>query len=444
MRKAIFFGLMLLFPGFSFTQHKDRHVAWVHGFGGNHCSLKVLQESIDRDYRIVSIRPEYNTQKGIESSGDEIGSILSPFFDPFDIRNLAIGHSMGGLNLRHTEYSENPLPLGGVITIGTPHLGTAFASNYLNGELDEFTKNMTRSLLTGPGHDPLASAFLYPLDDKLDLPLIKALQKQVFGVEDLIHLFDKGGAFDFLNTLLESAQSIEDLASGSAALEKLNRNGTTRESYVIWGEEESPVHWRFLSSLLSMDCDNDKEGNDQILLDKIDRLTDFYQTMETANRVVCQVAYIITFGLGKKNQIGVCVLANRYHMGKGWLKGSEGEWNRLIGATRHEMKRIKEVRFSCWDELEAARRSNDFDRMSEILSTEDCWKVMEVDRMILVNEPSDGLVTKSSATAMPGMIRSIRAEGANHFELLHSESVKSGIRSILDVQGAWPYTEKKF
>lgn len=443
MKKSILLSWMILITGLSFAQNEDRHVAWVHGFGGNHCSLKTLQESIDRDYKIISIRPGYSTQEGIESSGDEIGRILSPFFDPFDNRNMAIGHSMGGLNLRHTEYLGNPLPLGGVITIGTPHLGTDFASNYLNGQLDEFTENMTRSLLAGPGHDPLASAFLYPLDTKLDLPLIEALQKQIFGVEDLIHLFDNGETFDFLNTLLESAQSIEDLARGSAALEILNRNGTGRESYAIWGEEDSPVHWRFLSSLLSMNCDDEKRGNDQILLDKIDRLTDFYQTMETANRVVCQMAYLITFGLGKKNQIGVCVLANRYQMGKNWLKGSEGDWSRLIGAARQELKKVKEVRFSCWDELESARRSNDFDRMSEILSTEDCWKIIEVDRMVWVKEPSDGLVTKSSAIAIPGMLRAIRAPGANHFELLHSESVKSGIRSILDSEGAWPYTEKK-
>lgn len=422
-----------------------RKAAWVHGFGGNYCTLMGLEDHFEQYYEISSVRTEYGTQKGIAASGDAVRADLNNHFAQGDPRNLGIGHSMGGLNLRYTELGAEPTPMGGIITIGTPHEGSQLAENYLNGGLDLFIKQMTQELTAGPKSDRYASAFLYELDYKADLPLIDILGKGTLGIEDLLGLFKKGNTLDFFNTLLESQSTIEDLAPGSVALNQLNEVKSSRTSAAIWGEEESPVHWRLFSSLIDKSC-NKVPGvtNDDILLRKVDRLKDLYNSLENINRAYCQFAYTFgTFGMGDKKDIPACVTANNYARGIRWIDGSEEGWKELIGATRKERQLVKMNEFVCLDALMEATKNIDFDFASKVLSNPDCYRTVEVWKDVWIKEPSDGLVTKTSAIAIPGVNQTIKAAGANHFELVnHSETI-AGIESLFEQYGTWFYTPRK-
>ena len=445
MKNLYFTIIFAALAHMTIAQPTYRQVAWVHGFGGKYCSLDKLEDHFERMYEISSVKAEYSTQNGIEESGDEVGGHLARQFDPNDPKNLGIGHSMGGLNLRHTEFGNPRVPLGGIITIGTPHGGAEFAENYLNGGLDKFVRKMTESLLAGPKADKYASAFLYNLDRKLDLPLIEMLQSESIGLMDIINMMGRGQSLDFLNELLASQQSIEDLAPGSHSLENLNGRQSARKGYAIWGEEDSPVHWRFLSSLISAECEAEPDAKtDELLIDKLDRLEDLYTAMESTNRAACQAIYAMLFGLVKKKNIDVCKIANKYELGKNWLRNSEEEWLKLIGGLRKEKQMVRERRFVCRDEIEIKRRGNEFKAVSrELLNNEDCWADVWVEREVWIKEPSDGLVTKRSATALPGVIQTVKAEGTNHFELLYQQSVIDALSSIFDQIGEWPYVARK-
>jgi hypothetical protein len=422
-----------------------RQAAWVHGFGGNYCTLKGLEEHFERYYEISSVRTEYSTQRGIAASGDEIRADLNRQFALGDQRNLGIGHSMGGLNLRYTEVGKDPTPMGGIITIGTPHEGSQLAENYLNGGLDNFVKEMTAELIAGPKSDMFASAFLYELNYKTDLPLIEILGKGSLGIEDLLGLFKKGNTLDFFETLLESQSTIEDLAPGSDALGQLNEIKSARTSAAIWGEEDSPVHWRLFSSLIDISCDQEPGvTNDEILLPKVERLKDLYKSLENMNKALCQIAYVFgTFGMGDKEDIPVCVTAGNYARGVRWVRGSEEGWKELIGATRKERHLVTKNEFICDHALKEATKNNDFEYASEILSNPDCYRTVKVWTDVWIKEPSDGLVTKTSAIALPGVNQTIKAAGANHFELVnHSETI-AGIESLFEQYGTWFYTPRK-
>ena len=437
-------ALLMSITSVAFCQSGPRKVAWVHGFGGQHCSLQALNRHFEANYEIESVRLSYNTQKGISKSGSTIAKALNQYFDPDDKRSLGIGHSMGGLNLRYSEISTPDIPLGGVITIGTPHEGAALASMYLNGGMDAFINKMAGDLLAGPRADKFASAFIYQLDPILDLPLIKLLNKSEFSVMDLVNLFGEGKSFDFLNYLLDSEETIRDLAPGSQGLELLNSINSERKAYAIWGNEDSPVHWRFLSSLISSSC-NETIGDktDELLVNKIGLVKNLYQAMETTNRVVCQVAYFFSFGLSNKKSINTCLLANKYARGKNWIIDSEEHWLRLIGATYKTTATVTVSQFLCQQELEEARRSNDFDMVQKLLDNDDCWLVYKIEREVWLKQASDGLVTRQSASAFPGAEVVLEAKGANHFELLYHTSVKNALEEIVKDPGEWSFVARR-
>lgn len=445
--KNVHFILLIinfLIANYAIGQATPRKVSWVHGFGGNHCSLSLLEEPVTNKYLVESIRANYDTQKGIVQSGIEIRKQLLPFYLPADDRNLAIGHSMGGLNLRQTELNEEPLPLGGIITIGTPHRGAHFAASYFNGDLDQFISSMTGALLAGPKRDPYASLFLYKLNYQTDLPLINVLKKDQMGLTDLIGLFGKGKTFDFLGQLLDSEQSIRDLSPGSGALASLNQQVSNRKAYLFWGEEDAPVHWRFLSSLLYSTCDGNVTGpTDELLLPVVKRMRDVYAGLEIANRVICDIGYLISLGLGDKQEMSMCILANKYHLGKQWIDQSENEWSKLTGALSKVKRKVVRSRFLCADKLEEARRAHRFEEVKLLMTDESCWEVVIEEEEVWDIQPSDGLVTKSSAIGLSNADAVIGISGANHFELLYDPAVLNALKGLFSENGEWSYIEEK-
>ena len=135
------------------TKGMSRNVYWIHGLGGNDTSLKYMAKNMGGGYvsanvkdnwdirnnrfrrtlkrykyfdkvfdKMYNIHPEYNEEgEGIEKAANLLSAQIRK-----NKNNIFVAHSMGGLVSKQL-YKDNNNSYGGLITIGTPHLGSKLA-----------------------------------------------------------------------------------------------------------------------------------------------------------------------------------------------------------------------------------------------------------------------------------------------------------------------------
>lgn len=98
----------------------------VHGLGSNSETWGKLRSYLEDNYNAVVLVPQYPGSSTLSQAANSINQFITDYSLPIDV---AIGHSQGGLILRKIARDE-PVPrFNHLITIGTPHYGTAIADN---------------------------------------------------------------------------------------------------------------------------------------------------------------------------------------------------------------------------------------------------------------------------------------------------------------------------
>jgi triacylglycerol esterase/lipase EstA (alpha/beta hydrolase family) len=385
---------------------QDRNVAWIHGLDGNANSWKHYNQIFDKERNLNSLRTTYNTDNGITYSTNKvIGSMNTRYKDNAkganNPRNLGIGHSMGGLMLRDADRitANGTKKFGGYITVASPNYGAPIANSLLNGSVQNAAENACNKLTDGPLSQLIPVPFNFLSDLSTDVLC------NIFIDNDLIQSFQG------------SPVTNKDLRVGSPTIDAINDYDTNLPRISIWAEENSPVHWRMLSSQMF--------GNDTDLVKIAKSVRAVYDGFYIYNKSKAVVSGVL--GFFNPYIWGFTALygyrATQWKKGRNWIDDSENIWSSLIKTTRREKQTywaLTSVFGGVW--------TGDNTIGSLGLS----WK--QHTRFISVNYPSDGLLPQYTQELQDIPIGNrYKVQGANHTEVRNMTTDGNGVDETKDV-----------
>lgn len=398
---------------------QDRNIAWVHGLNDNANAWKHYEQIFDGERNLNNLRRNHNTKEGINVGADELIDFMNVRYGDNNIgannpRNLGIGHSMGGLVLRNADRitANGAKKFGGYITVTTPNYGAPISNSLLDGSVERAAENACNKLADGPA----AQLFSLPW------AIVSNLATNV--------LCDKFIDNDLVQNLQGTPITNEDLRVGSRTINQINNHNTNLPRISIWAEENSPVHWRMISSTL--------HGNDTQFVNTVKTARGVYNGFYTYNTSLAVATGIV--GFWNPLAWGATALyayrATQWKKGRNWIDDSENIWSSLIKTTRREPQTYwAQVWFPCAFPPLPALVDSEFIEFSEI-PDRDCgeWKWVQRTRYISVNYPSDGLLPQytQELQGIPNGNK-YKVNGANHLEVRNMTTDGNGVDETRDV-----------
>lgn len=421
----------------SIAQNQDRDVVFAHGQGGNGPNnvgaggtWEIYDDIFSGERQMNAIRDNWQERNGIGNYGNQIGnSITNQSTTPPNsaLRDLplGIGHSNGGLGLRsliHLPAGADRI-LGGVVTVGTPHRGGAIVNNIQNGSVQSALNRGCRALGAGPSTH-LGGGFI--VQGITTNALCTALPT-------IFEIFTGG-------TLEGSIQdqSALDAAVDSDFLSTLNNFEPNVNIISVYGNEESPVHWRLLSS---QDTDNE---NDQRYVNVSNILQGLYTGASVTYGVLATVRLV--GGFFSFNPVAVAKGAYnvfqsvQYARGALWLANSEQYWLDAIDceSTTTYTQTFTTSSIPCTNF--SVGTDEWFQCMDEYIAAGDSAPTGTTTRTIrvTVNAASDGFFCIDTQIYDPfDSNRNYEAEGVNHSDetnttFMQTRNSNDEIREIFD------------
>lgn len=394
---------------------QDRNVAWIHGFNRNANSWKHYNQIFDKERNLNSLRTTYYTGNGITYSTNKVIRSMNTHYreGANNPRNLGIGHSMGGLMLRDADRitANGTKKFGGYITVASPNYGAPITNSLLDGSVEKAAQNACNKLADGP------------LSQLLALPwgIISNLSTDV-----LCNVFIDN---DLIQSFQGTPVTKKDLRVGSPTIDAINDYDTNLPRISIWAEENSPVHWRMISSQLY--------GNDTKFVNTVNRARGIYNGFYTYNTTLAVVSGVL--GFFNPFAWGFTALygyrATQWKKGRNWIDDSENIWSSLIKTTRSEPETYW---VNTWIPCPYPPLGKEMHAKSvkRVPDPRDCgeWKQVQRTRFISVNYPSDGLLPQytQELQGIPFGNR-YKVQGANHTEVTNMTTDGNDVDETKDV-----------
>lgn len=207
----------------------------------------------------------------------------------------------------------------------------------------------------------------------------------------------------------------EDVREGSPHINTLNQYASPTPSLSVWGNENSPVHWRLASSLLS------NNANDQVIVDVVNGMRSEYHTQFVVNTTFS----VLLGGAGFWNPWLWAVSANHayravsWKRGRDWFDRSEDLWNGLIRCHRWETRSITITVPNCGSGTPMPRPRDEWERCLNDcqLPGSNCTTTRTQTYRVFVRLPSDGFFC-DEVQIIDGLTPSnvYEARGVNHRE----------------------------
>ncbi|MGB1216904.1 MAG: hypothetical protein ACPG5P_03465, partial [Saprospiraceae bacterium] len=243
----------------------DRVVFWVHGLGGNGegnatstnpAAWKKAGIWSRTNYELQDVHPTYSgSQFYLDDAAHELETkmiaqdVVSDNAEANYAENYIIAHSQGGIVTRQLDmmYNQtNPtlnLPndrrFGGMVSFGSPHQGARVINN--KDMFAQFTGEACEALAVGLVAEQIETNFW------LDLFL------DGFDIANSV----TGEACGFLENFLVPTlfsdfdlEITEEYGVGAPQITTLNNHNATMPRVAFYGEEDEPVIWKILSSLV--------------------------------------------------------------------------------------------------------------------------------------------------------------------------------------------------
>ncbi len=417
--KIFFLFTLLTTSALVAAQQNDRLVIWAHGQGGHANSnanseetWQVYDDIFSQERRMVSLRNNWQERNGLGNYGSEIGNDLPPptSLNPEDLP-LGIGHSNGGLALRSL---DQQLPggnrqLGGVVTVGTPHRGGAVINSIQSGSMASAIARGCRALSAGPSTH---------VGQSLPIPgniVVQGITTAALcnALSSVIDEFGLEGSVESL--------SAQQAAVGSNFIAALNQGTQNSNIISVWGNEESPVHWRLVSSLES---DNEDDQRYQHIANIVRGLyigASAYYGVSASINVIGGILSMNPFSIIKG---GYNVYQSvQYSRGAIWLANSEQYWLDEIECSSSQTftQTFTYTYFPCTDFITGTAEW--LQCMEENGCLDDvggggiagCARQFTGVRRTTVNEASDGFFCATTQIFDPfDQNRTYEAEGVNH------------------------------
>lgn len=327
MKKTIV--ILLVLGSYNAICQQDRNVYWVHGLGEDSDTWQAMEDIFDVERRMNNdINTNIDNSLGypaFDGVNDATANVIGDIENTYSIngstndRNIGIGHSLGGNILRDIDATElgNNQRFGGLITVGTPNNGAMISNNLANGTIDQAINHACDEVMAGP--------------NTIINPLLNFLGQIVAP-----HIFCRVLKKICVDPLLGAQQNVtaSNLMVGSLFINTTYINQSNIPKISIWGNEQSPVHWRLASSFETDNLD------ERVWIDRVADLRAVYHAFYVKNTGFSVATGLIGF-INPIAWIGTGAYAWRAHQwnrGVNWVDNSEGMWNVLIdcGSTRTE------------------------------------------------------------------------------------------------------------
>jgi hypothetical protein len=348
--------------------------------------------------------------------------------------SILIGHSMGGLVSRtitrdfspSSQLPGNPKDWGGLISVGTPHLGAQLLTNLGNGLVDKFIVHAEQEMST---------AFFLSLMQEEILEYIYAilLAKQLgptlsVAVNNNI-LYPIKNAALITNVKNISEDCVRDMAPASSFLANLNTSPSTPAvpSIGIYGNSAWQSHLRIASCFKDSPAQKAvDQAKDDELPKKAHSISKIFRSAAAEKNA--QVANILAAGVC--DPFALCSRAI-LEWSAGYFTraaryidyGSQVDWANVIGASRVVTKTYQVVTVTGTPE--------------NIQN----WNTSVTLPHTLV-EANDGVVSKKSQVFPGSPFPPIEARGANHLIQGNHRSVREALVGIFSASAQFPIIPK--
>lgn len=423
MKKIILSAFLVL----SITLTAQRNVVWVHGLNDNAAAWRHYDDIFEEERKINTLRQGYTTSRGVETASTNLITNITNALPNSgnDSDNMGIGHSMGGVMLRDADRRTNATNrnFGGYITVASPNYGAPIADAIQKGKVAAAARTASLKLTAGP------AAQLFGLTK---WRVVAGLSLNVLSA-----IFLKNG---FIEKYVKAPQSLTDLKEGSSALNRINNHNSNLPRISIWAQENSPVHWRIISSA--------RHGNDHEFPRLARNVRGVYNGFYKYNIGRTIISGIL--GIFNPGSWAKAVLhgyrAAQWKKGRNWLDDSENIWSGLIKTTRVEKQYYWSKSWQPCDIFDPLSHENHSPGIRPLRIGIDCgsWKYVKRHRYVSVNYPSDGLLpqyTQELKGLPSGNV--IEIDGANHLEVLTHPKTGTELRKIFDDEGSWFETPER-
>ena len=299
---------LVMLLAFGAAAHAQRAVAWVHGFNGNALTWDIYDAFVTGEFPAGGPSGGFNDGAGMPAFQQEVLASAAPFAGP-GIGAIGVGHSAGGIALRGAARLQPDNRFAGIITVGSPNQGGAIINAAQDGDVARAFGQGCRDLAAGPS----AQAIPIPFIRGLVVSTLCALGRELV----------------LENELEEAAggPTPTDLRVGSAYLAALNATDEPIPTLSIWGNETGPVHWHYLSSLITDTQD------DEVAVDLAEDALRLYRDNATFNW------WEGLFGWWR---------AQQWRRGQRWIENSEGVYNEFMDCRggRRRVTQINVLRFN--------------------------------------------------------------------------------------------------
>ena len=376
------------------AQAQSRGVVWVHGLGSKANEWTQWADLFTAERQLnTQSRGSFTSDQGVNTMAGQVRGSYSA-----NSQNIYFGHSLGGVVGRHIDATDGNT-FGAIITAGSAHDGARIANAAGNGELVNAVAGGVQAMAAGPTSDPtlgLLTGSLFIVAGTAVSVAVNLLKQptQVYLTNDILN------------------QSATDLAEGSGYLSGGPRNTQTNTAkLLIYGNEESPVHWRIAS---------EQAFDDERMAGWANTAFDIYSAAMWTNYGFATAAGILTFGLGA---IPFVAIAIQWSRGMNWVRyDSERVWNYLIGAGIPSTFTVCQQNINwgsfgqCMNAVGQGATYDDYIRCQQQNSYQSCYTYYAS-----TNGQSDGFVKAPSQSgfnsAWANNARREEAFGVNHLQM---------------------------
>jgi hypothetical protein len=491
--KKVYCLYIVIFFFLPFANSQSRIVHWVHGFGANTSAwfpvVVASEQGSGATFPARNIASNNVTYTGpniavntLSDAGAELRMRMRDFLTnyaggigtPRAENSFVISHSQGGLVSRWTTdisiptsgISNNLKHYGGLVTFGTPHAGAKIATSRYNGDLDVFLNQGCNDLGGAIIADATSNLSFGDFGDFLNAPLkvsrvadnLKSsicnsfFSKEVNGSPRTLEflsqrilgpILSSGGTRSIINDSL-----LNDYQIGAPAITQLN-NTPLQPNIVrvaFYGAEvNSQSFLRTLQymakpsqTLPAFTATNDKEESETIALATSLRNdlenTAIAKENEANNTNLIDCWYLVlrpllfypclaTRLLQSERINGLRGDAAKLRKGYQWLDNSNAQWLGIIGGSTQTTTTTGR----CYCSFNSTPISAPTEAIC--LNIGGCYRWEPIITTTITNEDNDGVVTRSSALAMPGAISltdaDARMEGSQHMQMRNDPNTRA-------------------
>ncbi|MEO1263384.1 MAG: hypothetical protein AAFZ15_31530 [Bacteroidota bacterium] len=386
---------------------QDRNVMYVHGLGENATTWDIYDALFDAERQHDGRSPNFVDGAGVAAMATSVsGGVITGFpgsSGPSTL-NIGIGHSMGGLGIREVDRTRtgNTQRFGALVTVGSPNNGAQIINSVRDGSVTDAMEDACEKLSAGP---------------LSEIPGMLGVFVSGVG-NDVICSILADELLDGLITNAVAGPSEDDMVVGSPFLGTLNGAAPNVPAISIWGNENSPVHWRLLSSF---DTDNANDTKYVEIANLMRNIYNGFYILHLSKAIVGGFLGFINPAIWAAAAVHAWQ-ASQWHKGKKWFDNSESIWNGLTGCVATEMDiTITYTTSAYWSFCSCFSTGSqdwidcvDFHCPNGISN---CLEEVSYTQTIIVNDKSDGLLCDQ--TQLIGGLASgdvYEAKGVNHNE----------------------------